>query len=430
MFDSSGREDKFGGVRTLGFVMGRLTLPLAGGGRLECLAMRMDRSTTFANWVPQSLAVWLMVFSVTLSFARQASDEAPPEVEQLYAQAKAAQQQGDRATAIEKYRAMITLAPHLAAAYNNLGMLYFKDGDYDHAVEVLQSGLAIDPNLHTASAMLGMSYFQLGVYKKAEPLLRAALSTNPNDDNVEMMLALLLIDLKQFSEAALHLNNFLERNPKSQEGWYLLRKAYVQMSEDAMAKINEIDPDSFITHEIAGEMDESAYKYARAFVEYKKAIDMAPHRPGTHMHLANVYWHTGRWESAQAEFKAELANDPNNCTAYWKLGDAMIEARNSYEDAISELNQSIERCPTLMEARVDRARTLIRLGKQSDALPDLLVAEKNSPAEPVVHYHLAAVYRAQGKTAEAQQEMLTFAQLKKEANEAAARQANNAGVSP
>src|SRR3978361_550199 len=90
--------------------------------------------------------------------------------------------------------------------------------------------------------------------------------------------------------------------------------------------------------------------------EYKKAIDMAPHQRGTHMHVADVYWHTGRWESAQAEFKAELANDSNNCVAYWKLGDATIEAHGSYEDAISELNQSIDRCPSIMEARVGRAR--------------------------------------------------------------------------
>ncbi len=390
----------------------------------------MDRSTAFFSWAPQSLAVWLLIVSVTASFARQAPDQATPEVQQLYAQAKAAQQQGDRATAIEKYRAMIKLAPQLAPAYNNLGMLYFKDRDYNHAVEVLQSALAIDPNLHTASAMLGMSYFQLGVYEKAEPLLRAALSNNPKDDNVEMMLALLLIDRKNFNEAALHLNNFLERNPKSQEGWYLLRKTYLLMSENALAKINEIDPDSYITHEIAGEMNENAYNYAGALVEYKKAIDMAPHQAGTHMRMANAYWHIGEWQSAQAEFKAELANDPNNCTAYWKLGDAMIEAHNSYEDAISALNQSIDRCPTLMEARVDRARTLIRLGRQSEALPDLLVAEKNSPAEPTIHYLLASVYKAQGKDAEAQQEMHTFAKLWKEAKDATARQANNAKVSP
>jgi predicted Zn-dependent protease len=101
-----------------------------------------------------------------------------------------------------------------------------------------------------------MSYFELRQSEKAEPFLQAALSANPTDDNVEMMLALALIDLRKDREAATHLENFVERNPESLEGCSLLRKTYLQMSEDARTKINEIDPDSAVAHEIAGEIDE------------------------------------------------------------------------------------------------------------------------------------------------------------------------------
>lgn len=376
----------------------------------------------------QLLAVGLLVFLPSAVLARQANDEVTPDVQQLYAQAKAAQQHGDSATAIEKYRAMIKLAPHLAAAYNNLGMLYFNEHDYTHAAEVLERGLELQPDMPSASAMLGMSYFQLGMNEKAEPFLRAALHASPTDDNVEMILAHILINLRKYDEAASYLNNFLERNPKNQEAWYMLGKTYLQLSEDALKKINEIDPNSVVAHEIAGEIDESMHNYDVALVEYKKAIDMAPHQPGTHMHMANAYWLIGKWESAQDEFKAELANDPNNCTAQWKLANAMLEANDSSEDALSELNQSIERCPTLMQARVDRARALIRLGKQGDALPDLQMAIKDSPGEPTIHFLLASVYRAQGKTAEAQQEMRAYAQLQREASEAVAGQANDANT--
>jgi predicted Zn-dependent protease len=144
--------------------------------------------------------------------------------------------------------------------------------------------------------------------------------------------------------------------------------------------------------------------------------------------MGNAYWLIGKWESAQTEFKAELANDPNNCMARWKLANAMLEANDSSEDALSELNKSIERCPALMQARVDRARSLIRLSKQSDALPDLLMAEKDSPTEPTIHFLLGAVYRAQGKTDEAQQEMRTYAQLQREASAAVAGQANDSST--
>jgi tetratricopeptide (TPR) repeat protein len=374
---------------------------------------------------PYLLLLWLLALAVSPALASQGNDEVTPEVQELYAQARAARQRGDNPTAIAKYQAMIKLAPHLAAAYNNLGMLYFDSHDYARAAEVLQHGMELNPNMPSAAAMLGMSYFQLGKNEKAQPLLEAALRANPKDDQVEMVLVQILINERKLPEASSRLNDYLARNPKSQEAWYLLGKTYLQMSEDALNKINEIDPDSVVAHEIAGEIDESMHNYDLALVEFKKAIDKAPQTPGTHMHMGDAFWHMGKWESAQTEFRAELTNDPNNCIARWKLADAILEANDSNDEALSELNQVLERCPTLMQARVDRARALVRLGKHDEALPDLLMAGKESPNEPTIHFLLAAVYRAQGKSAEAQTEMQTYGRLQREASAAVAGQAND-----
>jgi tetratricopeptide (TPR) repeat protein len=358
----------------------------------------------------------------------QENDEVTPQVQSLYAEAKAARKNGDSATAIAKYQQILKLAPHLAAAYNNLGMLYFDGHDYPEAIKVLQHGLELNPNMPGAAAMLGMSYFQLGNNDKARPLLETALRANPKDDQVAMVLIHILINAQNLPEAAAKLNDFLARNPKNQEAWYLLGKTYLQMSEDALKKINEIDPDSVVAHEIAGEIDQSMHNYDLALVEYKKAIDMAPRMPGTHMHMADAYWNMGKWQSAQEEFRTELTNDPNNCLARWKLANAILEANDSSDEALSEVNKVIDRCPTLMQARVDRARALVRLGKHSEALPDLLMAEKESPREPTIHFLLAAVYRAQGKSAEAQTEMQTYGKLQREASAAVAAQASDANA--
>ncbi len=369
-----------------------------------------------------------MLLSSVAAFAWQGEDEVTPTVQRLYAQAKAAQQANDTATAIEKYRAMIKLAPHLAAAYNNLGMLYFNDRDYAHSATALEQGLRLHPDMPTASAMLGMSYYQLGMYEKAEPLLRGALAANAVDNQVEIELAQVQIKLRKYQEASTTLNHFLARNPKNQDAWYLLGKTYLQMSQDALGKINEIDPDSVVAHEINGEIDESMHNYDVALVEYKKAIDLAPQQPGTHMHMANAFWLMGNWASAQKEFKAELAFDPNNCDARWKLANAMLEANDPSESALTELNHAIDRCPALMQARVDRARALIRLGRQSDAFRDLELAVKKSPKEPSIHFLLASVYRAAGKSAEAQQEMETYGRLQREASQSVAAQASDASA--
>jgi tetratricopeptide (TPR) repeat protein len=374
------------------------------------------------------LLIWLLFFAPSQIPALQGDDEVTPEVQNLYAQAKEARQRGDDATAIEKYKAIIKMAPHLAAAYNNLGMLYFNGQDYTRAAEVLERGLQLNSNMPGAAAMLGMSYSQLGKPDKAAPLLEKALRANPKDDQVEMVLVKVLINMQRLPEAATHLNTYLARNPKSQDAWYLLGKTYLHMSEDALRKINEIDPDSVVAHEIAGEIDASMHNYDLALVEYKKAIDKAPDAPGTHMHMGDAFWNMGKWQSAQVEFRAELANDPNNCIARWKLANAILEANDSSEDAYAELNRAIDLCPALMQARVDRARALVRMGKHSEALPDLLMAEKESPREPTIHFLLAAVYRAQGKSAEAQTEMKTYGELQREASAAVAGQANDANA--
>ena len=374
------------------------------------------------------IAVALVLCAPSAAQAQGGDNEVTPAVQRLYAEANAASQGGDDATAIEKYRSIIKLAPHLAAAYNNLGGLYFDQHDYAHAAEVLRRGLELNPNMPTAAAILGMSYVQLGDNDKAEPLLRRALHANPKDDKIEMMLARMLINEKKFDEAARHLNDFLARNPKDQQAWYLLGKTYLQLSEDALKKINEIDPDSVVAHEIAGEIDESMHNYDLALVEYKKAVDMAPQKPGTHMHMGDAYWYIGKWKSAQTELRAELKNDPYNCMAHWKLANAILEANDSNDEALSEANAAIKRCPTLMQARVDRARALVRLGKQPDALPDLLMAEKDSPREPSIHFLLANVYRSQGNSAEAQKEMQTYGTLQREASAAVAGQASDSNA--
>jgi tetratricopeptide (TPR) repeat protein len=372
-------------------------------------------------------ALLLFVTLTPTAFARSlADDEVTPQVQALYEQAKAAQQRGDDATAIEKYRAMLKLAPHLAPAYNNLGRLYFNQHDYSHAAQVLKKGLDLNPDMPTASALLGLSYLELGEDEKAEPLLEGAVNANPNDDTAVMALARALIHLARYDQATPYLRSYLERHPQDQQAWYLLGKTYLQLSQEALGKINQIDPNSVVAHEIAGEIDESMHNYDGALVEYKKAVDLAPQQPGTHMHMADTYSTMGKWDSAQTEFKAELANDPNNCTARWMLANATLEASGSTEDALSGLNQAIERCPNLMQARVDRGRALIKLNRPKEALPDLLMAEKDSPKEPSIHFLLSQVYKADGQTAEAQQELRTYAQLQRDASEAVAGQASDA----
>jgi tetratricopeptide (TPR) repeat protein len=367
--------------------------------------------------------VALLVAGLPALPAQTDSGEGDARVQELYDQAKAAQSQGDLATAIAKYEQILRIAPRLGPAYNNLGALYFRQRDYRKAATVLEQGLKISPGMPSASALLGISLFETGEYDKARTRLEAALRANASDSNAQMFLVKDLTKLGDYSAAAVQLQLLASREPKNQEVWYLLAKVHMKLSEEALAKMNAIDPNSVLAHELSGEMMEAMNNYDGAVVELKKAVEMAPRQPGTHYKLGDAYLSLSQWDSASEQFQAELSVDPANCMARWKIGSVVLQKNGSPEEALAGINQALSMCPSLTDARVDRARALIKLNRNAEAVTDLEAAVKGDPSDPSTHFLLAKTYRALGRTQESQAEMQTYSKLEESARTATAERA-------
>src|SRR5205807_2701356 len=141
-----------------------------------------------------------------------------------------------------------------------------------------------------------------GAAASYESLLQIALRANPKDNNAELFLANDLIKLGKFQRAAEHLRQLSQRQPENQEVWYLLGKVHMKLSEEALSKLNGLDPNSVWVHEISGEVMESMKNYDGALLEYKKAVEVAPQQAGTHYHLGNAYWALNMWDAATEQF--------------------------------------------------------------------------------------------------------------------------------
>jgi tetratricopeptide (TPR) repeat protein len=370
------------------------------------------------------LSSTLLILCVSTRLLSQSkSPETDPRVEELYAEAKSAEARGDAAEAVAKYESILQIAPGLAAAYNNLGALYLRQHEYEKAVAALERGLKIDPKMPSASALLGISLYEMGDYANARSRLEAALRANPKDSNVELTLGNDLIKLGEPEAAASHFQQITHREPKNQEAWYQLGKVYMQLSEDALVKLQKIDPDSVLVHEVSGEIMESMNNFDGAIIEYKKAVEMAPQQPSTHYKLGNAYWSISQWDAATQQFQAELANDPRSCSSYYKLGDIILEQHGDPQAALAEEDKAVGICPNLADARQDRARALLRMDRSQDALPDLQAAVQASPDDPSIHFLLAQAYRSLGRTQDAQTEMQLFSKLEEKERAAKAARA-------
>jgi len=366
---------------------------------------------------------FVLLFSPNCVLGQSGAGADDPRVSKLYAEAKAAEARGDFAGAAADYESLLQVAPRLAPAYNNLGSLYLRQREYNKAAAVLEKGLKIDPKMSSASALLGIALYELGDYAGAGRNLESALRANPKDNNAELFLANDLIKLGKFEQAAEHLRQLSQRQPENQEVWYLLGKVHMKLSEQALTKLNALDANSVWVHEISGEVMESMKNYDGALLEYKKAVEVAPLQAGTHYHLGNAYWSLNMWDAATEQFRAELANDPSNCMAQWKLGNIILEQHGDPGSALTETQKALDMCPDLMEARVDRARALIKLERHAEAVKDLEVAVRADAGEPSTHFLLAQAYRALGRMQEAQAEMKVFSKLEESARAKTAERA-------
>ena len=382
----------------------------------------MRRHQSFRLLLHSAPVVLLLAFT---SQAQRAVDPLTPDVQRLYAEAHDAQSRGDTQTAITRYAEILRLAPRLAPAYNNLGMLYFNTHDFAHAAETLSKGLALDPHMTTAQTLLGLSDYHLGRLPEAKRELTKALAANPTNNDAELALARIDIATDDAAAGTAHLREYLQRNPRDQQAWYLLGKTYLKLSEESLAKIDQIDPDSTTAHIIAGEVDESMHNYDGALAEYTKAVAKDPGQPGTHYHLGNAFWLEEKYESAAEEFRAELRVDPSSCISQWKLGNSILSANQDPAEALPLLDSAIATCHDLTQARVDRANALLKLNQPDKALVDLRSAVQVSPNEPSIHFLLSRAYKGLGQSEQARAELQTYARLQKDASEATANQAKD-----
>ncbi|MGH9499186.1 MAG: tetratricopeptide repeat protein [Terriglobales bacterium] len=83
----------------------------------------------------------------------------------------------------------VTIYPHYASAYNNLGVVYARLGDRAHERDSLQTAIRLDE--HFAAALVNLATMAVVDHKlpEAEPLLNRAAAADPNNVQTLMLLA-------------------------------------------------------------------------------------------------------------------------------------------------------------------------------------------------------------------------------------------------
>jgi tetratricopeptide (TPR) repeat protein len=338
-------------------------------------------------------------------FAWLAGQSAAPDALQHLQAGLDARKQHQVDAEITEFRKAAELDPSLADAFVNLGAAYMEKHDYGAAIAPLKRALELSPDLPAAHQFLGYALLSQGYAAEAIPHLERA--------GARDALGIAQLQTGQLLEAVGNFNEALAKRPNDPDLLYYLGRAGGLLSKSAIDTLIAAYPDSARAHEALGENYFVLRQMPQAEKEFQEALRLRPELPGLHLELGQVYANSAQWPKAEDEFRAEAKLQPGNAEAAYRLGSALLQ-----EGKMHAAREQLERADVL---KPNMPETLYSLGKAASLDGDAVLAEKSwnklleierdTSLSAQAHFALATLYRKQGNTVKARQEMQEYQKL-------------------
>lgn len=160
-----------------------------------------------------------------------------------------------------------------------------------------------------------------------------------------------------------------------------------------------------IVHITLGDFFRSLERYSDAIEAYDGALALVGEPQQAHWSLffsrGICYEREGRWEDAEAAFRAALDLQPDQPQVLNYLGYSMVEMNLKLDEALDMIERAVEGQPNSGYITDSLGWVLYRLGRYEEAVEHMERAVELLPIDPVVNDHLGDVYWAVGRAREA-----------------------------
>ncbi len=326
--------------------------------------------------------------------------------------ALALEQQGQFAQAESAWRAFLRNHPGSADAYAHLGLLEARQQHYDAAIPLYRKALALNPSMPGLRLDLGLSLFKSGQLKAAiddfSVMLKGLPPSSPEAVRLSTLIGMAHYGLGEYAAAVPYLRVATENQPQNLPYRMLLAQSCMWSKQfqcvlDTYHQILELNPNSAEADMLAGEAYDEMKNTAGATDEFRAAVQADPRAPYAHFGLGYLLWGQNKLAEAAEQFKAELANVPNEADAMAFLADCDLQMNNSAA-ALPLLQKAVQLDPGLVRAHLDLGILYSDAGRRQEALQQLKLAEKLAPSDVNVHWRLARLYMALGDREQAKAE--------------------------
>ena len=203
--------------------------------------------------------------------------------------------------------------------------------------------------------------------------------------------------------------------PGDPEVLYLSVHTYSDLSTKAAQELAMKAPNSLEGHKLNAEALESQGKWDAAEKEYKAVLAQHPQEAGVHFLLGRLLLSRpdagpSVGEEAKKEFQEELKIDPSNAGAEYVLGE-MARQDSQWDEAIQHFSRATQLDAGFGDAFVGLGSSLLSAKRFSDAVAPLQAAVRLEPRNPGAHYNLATALTRAGRKEEAEKEFAIHRQM-------------------
>jgi tetratricopeptide (TPR) repeat protein len=203
--------------------------------------------------------------------------------------------------------------------------------------------------------------------------------------------------------------------PGDPEVLFVSVHTYSDLSTKAAQQLAMTAPNSIDAHKLNAEALEAQGKWDAAEKEYKAILAQNPQLPGIHFLLGRLLLSKpdagpSAGEEAKKEFQAELKIDPSNAGAEYVLGE-MARQDSQWDDAVQHFSRATQLDAGFGDAFLGLGSALLSAKRFADAIPPLQTAVKLEPRNPGAHYNLATALTRAGRREEADKEFAIHRQM-------------------
>lgn len=290
-----------------------------------------DKGKPINEWDPESKG-WQNVVNGVRKVVEEMQSRVKPSPriteEEIEILADLALQRGNFAMMLEQmgeavatYSRAIELGPNNAAAYNNRGVAYAKNGAFGSAIKNFNKAINLKPNYEKAYSNRGNAYGELLKFGQAITDISRAIDLNPK-------------------YATAYCNR----------GRIHHKKRELDRAMQDLDKATKLDPFLAEAYNNRGAVYLSRRKYSRAIQDFNKAIGLSPKHAEAYNNRGTAFAQRRDFDSAIADFNVAIKYKPRDAQCYSNRGMAHYE--NGKNDlAIADFTKAVELDPDNIDFR-------------------------------------------------------------------------------